>query len=669
MKTRTPLSIKGRSLKKTHCERPAKVRFISERDTYERKEMTNSTQANREALPARNVEAPTYVFESGASACSHVAEQIASIVRNRNSLGRSATLGLVAGSSPVGVYQELVRLYQENNLDFSRVRIFIVNEYYGLDKDRLQSMRRWLMGNFVLKTNIKIENVHFFDATLPFDQMEASCRNYENEINKAGGLDLLLLGVATNGAVGFNEPYTSKKSRTRLVQLDSETRLNAASLFFSETNVPTHGVTLGFGTMMEARKIVVLAFGDGKADVIKRALEEPISNATPVGWLRDHRDVSFILDRGSSSKLMDVSTPWLTRPVEWEDKMIKRAVLWLCQKTNKALLKLTDGDFRAHGLHSLLRHAGPAQEVSARVFSWMQDTIVQHPCGQTPQKILVFSPHPDDDVISMGGTMIRLANAKHELHVAYMTSGNIAVNDHDAYRVADLLEEINRQFEGDESIMKLLEEKIQEPLRNKLPGDRDTDEVLNVKRLIRWSEARSAAKVCGITEDRVHFLNLPFYATGAVEKLPPSEEDHQIVRNLIEEIQPDTIFIANDLSDPHGTHRVCALISFAVLHQMQEEGLKLPQVLLYRGAWEEWPIDQIEIAVPLFPRDSEKKRESIFRHASQKDGALFLGDDAREFWQRAEERNLETANAYNRIGLPEYYAMEAFVRWDGTYEI
>lgn len=636
---------------------------------HERKNMSIINQTPRAALPAREVEAPTYVFESGADACNHVAQQIASIVRDRNSLGQNATLGLVAGSSPIGVYQELVRLHEENSLDFYRTSLFIVNEYYGLDKDRLQSMRRWLMDNFVMKMNIPLENVHFFDATLPLEQIEASCRQYENEIVAAGGFDVLLLGVSTNGAVGFNEPYTSRTSRTRLVQLDPETRLNAASLFFSESNVPTHGVTLGFGTMMEARKIVVLAFGDAKAEVVHRALEEPVSKAIPAGWLREHRDVSFILDKSAASKLQDVATPWLTRPVEWTDNMIKRAVLWLCEKTNKALLKLTDSDFRAHGLHSLLRQAGPAPEVSARVFSWMTSTIAQHPCGLDRKKILVFSPHPDDDVISMGGTMIRLVDDGHEVHVAYMTSGNIAVNDHDAYRMADLFEEINRQFDGNEEVAKQMEEKIQTPLRNKKPGDRDSEEVLSVKRLIRWSEARSAAKVCGIPEEHVHFLNLPFYSTGAVEKLPPTETDHLLVRNLIDEIKPDEIFIANDLSDPHGTHRVCALIAFAVLHQMKNEGEHVPEVLLYRGAWEEWPLDQIQLAVPLFPRDSEKKREAIFRHASQKDGALFLGDDAREFWQRAEERNMETAEAYNRIGLPEFYAMEAFVRWDGTYVV
>lgn len=636
----------------------------------------------RAALPAKNVEAPTYVFESGSDACKHVAQQIASIVRDRNSLGKPATLGLVAGSSPIGVYQELVKLHQENALDFSNVSIFMVNEYYGLDADRLQSLRRWLIENFVVKTNLKPENVHCFDSGVKPEEMEAYCMRYEHEIIQAGGLDVLLLGVASNGSVGFNEPYTAKNSRTRLAVLDRQTRQDAASLFFSEANVPTHGITMGFGTMLEARKIVVLAFGDSKASVVQRALEEPISESTPVGWLRNHRDVSFIVDKNAAAALQDVATPWRVRKVEWNDQMTKRAVLWLCEQSGKSLLKLTDSDFRAHGLHSLLREAGKASVVSERVFEQMMATIAFHPCGARPKKILAFSPHPDDDVISMGGTMIRLVNDGHELHMAYMTSGNIAVNDYDARRIADLLAQIDREFspnylknaagdpnaESAKTLEKWIDEKVAAPLKQKKPGEIDSQEVLAIKRLIRWSEARAADRVCGVPEERVHFLNLPFYATGAVEKMPPTEVDRQLVKDLIDKTNPETIFLAGDLSDPHGTHRVCALIVFSVLREMIEEGKSIPEILLYRGAWQEWPLDQIEIAVPLSPRDSEKKREAIFRHASQKDGALFLGDDAREFWQRAEDRNFATAAAYNRIGLPEYYAIEAFVHWDGTFD-
>lgn len=636
--------------------------------------MSSLTSTVRTALPARHVEAPTYVFESNADASRHVAQQIAGIIRERNSLGRSATLGLVAGSSPIGVYQELVKIHAEHGLDLSNVSIFIVNEYYGVEPDRLQSLRRWLLENFVNKTNVRMENVHFFESNLEPKLLESYCRRYEEEINLAGGIDVLLLGIAGNGAVGFNEPYTSKSSRTRLATLDYQTRMDAASLFFSETNVPTHGLTMGFGTMLEARKIVVLAFGDRKAAVIQRALEELISEDTPAGWLRVHRDVSFIVDKNAAAALQDVATPWRVRSVEWDDNLIKRAVLLLCEESGKSLLKLTDSDFRAHGLHTLLRDVGSATVVSERVFTQMMETIAIHPCGEDKKKVLVFSPHPDDDVISMGGTMIRIVDDGHEQHVAYMTSGNIAVNDYDAHRIGDLIAEIDREFgdhdaneaAGATDLAEIIETRVIAPLLSKKPGDIDSREALDLKRLIRWSEARAAARVCGIPEERVHFLNLPFYDTGAVDKKPASDVDRELVYNLIESINPDVIFVAGDLTDPHGTHRVCALIVFAVLKQMKEEGKKIPQILLYRGAWQEWPLDQIEIAVPLSPRDAEKKRKAIFRHASQKDGALFLGGDTREFWQRAEDRNLETAAAYNRIGLPEYYAMEAFVHWDGT---
>ncbi|MBR5759385.1 MAG: 6-phosphogluconolactonase, partial [Thermoguttaceae bacterium] len=455
----------------------------------------------REPFSARGVEAPTLVFESNADASKYAARQIANLIRERNAFGKSAALGLVAGSSPMGVYQELVRFYEEEGLNLSNVHIFMVNEYYGVDSDRLQSLRRWLLENFVSKTNVQLKNVHCFDANVSSEDLETSCLQYEREIAQAGGLDFLLLGVAVNGAVGFNEPYTSKKSRTRLATLDHQTRLDAASLFFSESNVPTHGLTIGFGTMLEAKKIVVLAFGDKKASVIQRALEDPISDDIPAGWLRTHDDVSFIVDKNAASALKDVATPWRVRRVEWNDSLVKRAALWLCEQSGKSLLKLTDSDFRAHGLHSLLRDVGPASVVSERVFTQMMGTIALHPCGSEKRRVLTFSPHPDDDVISMGGTMIRLVDDGHELHVAYMTSGNIAVNDYDARRIGDLLVEINREYglgdkrsktEGSADFGNFVESKIISPLLQKKPGDVDSRESLDLKRLIRWSEARAA---------------------------------------------------------------------------------------------------------------------------------------------------------------------------------
>ncbi|MDO4587423.1 MAG: PIG-L family deacetylase [Planctomycetia bacterium] len=627
----------------------------------------NSTTALT-AYPIRNVEVPTYVFESSDFACRQVALQVASVIRERNALGRLAILGLVAGSSPIGVYQELVRQHLEEKLDFSRVVVFMINEYYGLDADQIQSQRRWMRENFFTQINLPVENIHYLDGTVPPGDVDNFCRRYEETIQKLGSFDVLVLGISESGAIGFNEPYTSKNSRTRLVPLDPQTRLSAAATFFSEANVPTHGLTIGMGTIHEAKKIIVLAFGDHKAKIVRKTIEQPISDAIPATWLRTHPDISFILDHAASTRLQDVATPWVNNFIEWSPKMIKRAVLWLCEQTNKALLKLTDKDFRKYGLHQLLRVQGPAAGISHKVFLWMSDTIEYHPGGKDHKKILAFSPHPDDDVISMGGTMIRLVEDGHELHMAYMTSGNIAVYDHDAYHVVDLLTELNHEFNIDAEITPILEDKIVESLRQKKPGQADSKEVLMIKRLIRWSEAKAAGKVCGIPENQLHFLNLPFYDTGTVDKKPPTAEDFNIVRDLISSVQPDQIFVAGDLTDPHGTHRVCAIIVFTVLQQLRDEGIPIPEVLLYRGAWQEWPLHQIEIAVPLAPNDVEKKRAAIFRHESQKDGALFPGSDDREFWQRAEDRNRATADIYNQIGLPEFFAMEAFVRWNGNFD-
>jgi glucosamine-6-phosphate deaminase len=352
--------------------------------------------------------------------------------------------------------------------------------------------------------------------------------------------------------------------------------------------------------------------------------------------------------------------------VEWTNPLIKRAVLWLCEQTGKALLKLDGQDFRDHNLHQLLRHHGPSQQLAHRVFRWMMDTIEYHPAGREPRRVLIFSPHPDDDVISMGGTIIRLVEDEHELHVAYMTSGNIAVFDHDAQELADLVTELNRRFGIDQEKAPALEARVLEALAAKKPGDPDSDAVMELKELIRWSEAKSAAAVCGCQEENLHFLDLPFYQTGRVEKRPPGPEDVAVVRQCVDEVGPGQIYVAGDLSDPHGTHRVCAQMIFRALAEMEREAGSRPEVLLYRGAWQEWAPHVIEIAVPLSPRDVKRKKQAIFRHESQKDSALFPGpDDPREFWQRAEDRNRHTADVYNRFGLPEYYALEAFVRWDG----
>jgi glucosamine-6-phosphate deaminase len=609
---------------------------------------------------------PCYVFEDNKALARHIAQTVASIIRERNSFGLPAVLGLPTGSTPVGVYRELIRLHREEGLDFSNVVTFNLDEYYGLSPDRLQSYHRWMHEHFFNFVNVPKENIHLPDGTVPLNKVEEHCRWYEAEIKRAGGLDLQLLGIGRNGHIGFNEPFSQRHSRTRLATLDPVTRKDAASDFFSEENVPPQAITMGLGTILEAKKVILIALGEHKAKIIRESLEGPETDRVPATLLRGHSDVTFMVDAAAASAMTGVATPWLLGNIEWNDQIIKRAVLWLCERTGKALLKLHDNDFREHNLHQLLRHHGPAQTLAHRVFRWMMDTIEYHPAGREPKKVICFSPHPDDDVISMGGTLIRLIEDGHEVHVAYMTSGNIAVFDHDAERLADLVTEFNRHFAIDDERTRELETEVARSLKQKPSGQPDSDAVLAIKAMIRWSEAKQGAMVCGIPENQLHFLDLPFYRTGTIAKKPISGEDVRMIRELIAGLQPSQVYVAGDLSDPHGTHRVCAQAIFNALDEMKAAGETVPQVLLYRGAWQEWPVDKIEIAVPLSPGDLDRKRTAIFMHESQKDSALFPGpDDPREFWQRAEDRNRHTADVYNRIGLPEYFAMEAFVRWDG----
>ncbi len=609
---------------------------------------------------------PSYVFESHEHLARHVAGIIAQVIRERAAQGQKAVLGLPTGSTPVGVYRELIRLHREEGLDFSNVVTFNLDEYLGLGEDRLQSYRRWMHEHLFKDVNIPPENIHIPDGLTPPDQLDEHCRQYEAAIRTAGGIDLQLLGIGRNGHIGFNEPFSATNSRTRVCTLDPVTRRDAASDFFSEESVPTQAITMGLGTIFDARKIVLIALGEHKAKIIKETAEGPASPRVPACYLREHANATLMLDSAAAGKLTAMSTPWLLGKIEWTDALIKRALLWLSEKSGKALLKLDDDDFREHGLHQLLRHHGPAQSIAHRVFRWMMDTIEYHPAGRERKPVICFSPHPDDDVISMGGTLIRLVEDGHEVHVAYMTSGNIAVFDHDARQVADLVTEFNRLFGIDSVKTHELEARVAQALQQKGPGDSDSPEVLAIKALIRWSEAKAGAIVAGCREENLHFLDLPFYRTGTIAKKPLSDDDARIVRELIERVQPVQIYVAGDLSDPHGTHRVCAQAIFRALDMIERDGGQRPEVLLYRGAWQEWAPHEIEIAVPLSPRDLEVKRAAIFRHESQKDSALFPGpDDPREFWQRAEDRNRNTAAVYNQLGLPEYFALEGFVRWSG----
>jgi glucosamine-6-phosphate deaminase len=608
---------------------------------------------------------PTYVFEASESLARHVAGIVAGIVKDRNQRGQHAVLALPTGSTPVGVYRELVRLHREEGLDLARTVVFVLNEFYGIQPDQLQSHHRWLREHLLDEVNIPPENVHLLDGTIPLAEVEAHCRAFEAKIEQAGGIDVLILGIGKNGHIGSNEPFPGTTGRTRLCTLDPVTRRALASDFFGEWNVPTQALTMGLGTIFDARKVLLLALGEHKAEIIREVAEGPVSARVPASYLQSHADATVLVDAAAGGMLTSSQTPWMLGSVEWTELLIKRAILWLCDQTGKSLLKLTDEDFRNHNLHQLLRHHGPAPRAAHHVFQQLMGTIEYHPAGRERKRVICFSPHPDDDVISMGGTLIRLVEDGHQVHIAYMTSGNIAVFDHDAARVADLVTEFNRLFAIDQEQSRRVESTVLEALAKKHPGDPDIEAVQKIKALIRWGEAKAGAFKVGCREEHLHFLDLPFYRTGTIAKHPISDDDVRIIRELLERVDPQQIYAAGDLSDPHGTHRVCLQAILRAIAAHEQAGGQRPEVLLYRGAWQEYALHEIEIAVPLSPGDIFKKRKAIFMHQSQKDEALFPGSDPREFWQRAEDRNTGTAAAYNKVGLPEYFAMEAFVRWTG----
>jgi len=627
--------------------------------------MESQTKSHK-ARPIPGTQIPAFCFETVHELAHYAAHIIAGLVRERAALGQKTVIGLPAGSTPLTTFRELIRLHREESLDLSSVVLFLLDEYYGLPSGSPQSHRIWLHEQLVQHVNIPMEQVYCLDGNVHASDVELHCRRFDEAIQQAGGFDLVLLGIGMNGHIGFNEPFSARRSRTRLCTLDPITRRGVASDFFGEDNVPTQALTVGLGPILAARRILLLAIGEHKAKIVVETLEGSVTERVPASFLQEHGDVRTLLDTPAAAMLKGASTPWLLRNVEWTDELIKRATLWLCNRTGKSLLKLDADDFRAHDLHQLLRHHGPSERICQKVFQWMLDTIDYHPAGIQPRKTLCFSPHPDDDVISMGGTLIRLINDQHEVHIAYMTSGNIAVFDHDARMVADLVSEYNRIFGIDSERSAKLAAEVRASIQDKHPGQPDSETILNIKGLIRKNEAVAGALAIGCKEQNLHFLDLPFYRTGTIAKKPVGPEDIAIIDELLRRVRPDQIYVAGDLADPHGTHRVCAEAIFSVLLQWKAQGEALPDVLLYRGAWQEYPLHEIEIAVPISPSELALKRQAIFMHESQKDKALFPGSDPREFWQRAEDRNRGTADSYNRIGLPEFFALEAFARWKGN---
>jgi glucosamine-6-phosphate deaminase len=617
--------------------------------------------------PLPHTRVPCLAFPTAAAASRHVAQAIDKLVRARNAAGKPTVLGLATGSTPVGLYRELIRLHREDGLDFSRVVTFNLDEYHPLPKEDPHSYFRWMHETFFNHINIKWENVHIPDGTLEADEVEAFCADYERKIKDAGGIDVQILGIGRTGHIGFNEPGSPSNSRTRMVTLDSITRRDAAAGFFGEENVPAQAITMGVASILDARQVFLMAFGEHKAKVLRKAAEEPPTEGVSASFLQTHPNAQFVLDPAAAAELTAVKRPWEVGPCDWTPALVRRAVVDLSLTVNKGLQKLGDHDFREHHLYELLREQGPAERIGEGVFHDRLASIQPHPAGRGGAKtVLVFSPHPDDDVISMGGTIIRLVEQGHKVHIAYMTSGNIAVFDHDARRFVDFVDEYIAAFgnPAEQSQTGSIKDRVYGFLDGKKPGQPDSPEVLTIKGMIRATEARSAALACGVPPDRLEFLNLRFYQTGTIDKKPVQPQDVADIQGLFARLRPAQIYVAGELSDPHGTHRLCAEAIFEAVRRHRSAGGDPFEVWLYKGAWEEWEPHEIEMAVPLSLDTLEKKKQAIFRHQSQKDRAMFPGGtDRREFWQRAEDRNLDTARTYDRLGLPEYYALEAFVRW------
>ncbi len=618
----------------------------------------------------------TLIHEDSESASFYVANEIAGLIRERQKQGKKVVLGLATGSTPTKVYDFLVQFHQKDGLSFKNVICFNLDEYYPMQPDSIHSYVRFMNEHLFDHIDIKKENANIPDGTVSKKEIRAYCENYEQKIIDAGGLDIQILGIGRTGHIGFNEPGSSIQSKTRLVRLDRVTKLDAASDFFGQENVPSRALTMGVGSIMNAHRIILMAWGEGKSQIIQQAVEGEIRESVPATFLQHHQNCDFILDEASASFLTRVKTPWLVDDCEWNEKLIKKATIWLSEKLEKAILKLTNEDYNEYGMGSLVAEIGSAEQINLKVFNQLQRTITGWPGGkpnadnsQRPERelphqkrSLIFSPHPDDDVISMGGTLLRLVDQGHDVHVAYQTSGNIAVFDDEVIRFLDFATDIERD---DKQLQKRFKN-IRQFLSEKKPGQIDSSEIQEIKGLIRKGEALAACRYCKVSEDNAHFLNLPFYETGAVKKKPHSEEDIQITYDLLNKIQPHQIFAAGDLSDPHGTHRVCLQIIFKALERLvadKADWVKDCYVWLYRGAWQEWDISDMEMTIPIGPKDMARKISAIFKHQSQKDAAMFPGNDEREFWQRAEQRNKETANKYNALGMAEYEAMEGFVRY------
>ena len=624
---------------------------------------------------------PTDIYESAEEGANQIALDIAQLIRDKQKAGRFCVLALAGGNSPRNVYSALIRMHKEEGLSFRNVIIFNLYEYYPLTADAINSNLNALKEMFLDHVDIDKQNIFSPDGTIPKDTIFEYCRLYEQRIESFGGLDAVLLGIGRVGNIGFNEPGSRLNSTTRLILLDNDSRNEASKMFGSIESTPISSITMGVSTILAAKKIFLMAWGDDKAKMVKECVEGAVTDTIPASYLQTHNNAHVVIDLSAAGNLTRIHRPWLVTSCEWNDKLIRSAIVWLCQLTGKPILKLTNKDYNENGLSELLALFGSAYNVNIKIFNDLQHTITGWPGGKPnaddtyrperakpyPKRVVVFSPHPDDDVISMGGTIRRLVEQKHDVHVAYETSGNIAVGDEEVIRFLHFINGFNQIFNNSED--KVITDKyaeIRKFLKEKKDGDIDTRDILTIKGLIRRGEARTACTYNNIPLDHCHFLDLPFYETGRIQKGPLTEADVEIVRNLLREVKPHQIFVAGDLADPHGTHRVCTDAVFAAIDLEKEEGakwLKDCRIWMYRGAWAEWEIENIEMAVPISPEELRAKRNSILKHQSQMESAPFLGNDERLFWQRSEDRNRGTAALYDSLGLASYEAMEAFVEY------
>ena len=621
---------------------------------------------------------PTDIYETMEEGVQHIANEITAKIQERQREGKFCVIGAGTGASLRPLYAELVRKHKDEGLSFRNVVIFNLYEYYPLASEGAGSSFSQLNDLFLSQIDIDKQNVFTIDGTIPQEAVIEYCRLYEQRIQTFGGIDIVLMGIGREGNIAMNEPGSSLSSPTRLILIDSTSRAEAAHNLGVD-NLPPCSITMGVATIMTARKIYLLAWGDDKADIIKKAVEDKVSDTLPASYLQMHNNANVCIDLAAASHLTRIQRPWLVTNCEWNDKLIRSAIVWLCMRVKKPILKLTNKDYNENGLSELLALYGSAYNVNIKIFNDLQHTITGWPGGKPnaddtyrperakpfPKRVVVFSPHPDDDVISMGGTLRRLCDQHHDVHVAYETSGNIAVGDEEVIRYCEYLRDVCEKYSPDSAVKDKANEIINYLRYEKVEnGEPERKDVLFMKGTIRREEARHGCRYSGVKDDHVHFLDLPFYETGLVKKNDLSEVDKDIVKALLLEIKPDQMFVAGDLADPHGTHKVCLDAVLAAIDEVKdEEWMKNCRVWMYRGAWAEWEMDHIEMAVPISPEELRFKRNAILKHQSQAESAPYLGDDERLFWQRAEDRNRATAELYRQLGLASYEAIEAFVQY------